>query len=161
MSEADAQRQLAGALGRIPSGLFIVTASHEGQESGMLASWVQQCAFDPPHVTLAIKRGRPLGAWLAAGIDFVVNVLDDSQTDMVAHFGRGFSPPEPAFDGVEVDRASERPPVLREALAYLVCRVAGSQSVGDHELIVARVIGGRVLNEGHPMVHVRKSGFHY
>ena len=31
------------ALGRIPSGLFVLTLRHGGRETGMLASWVQQC----------------------------------------------------------------------------------------------------------------------
>jgi flavin reductase (DIM6/NTAB) family NADH-FMN oxidoreductase RutF len=161
MNELDPQRQLAAALGRIPSGLFIVTSSHQGQETGMLASWVQQCAFDPPHLSLALKRGRPLHKWLTEGAAFVVNVLDDTQTDMVAHFGRGFSPEQPAFEGLEVERSGERPPVLKDALAYLECRMVGHLMVGDHDVFLGQIVGGRVLNEGHPMVHVRKSGLHY
>jgi flavin reductase (DIM6/NTAB) family NADH-FMN oxidoreductase RutF len=161
MNEADPHRQLAAALGRIPSGLFIVTSRHQGLETGMLASWVQQCAFDPPHLSLAVKRGRPLNAWLAEGAGFVVNILDDSQTDMVAHFGRGFSPTEPAFEGVAVERSQDGAPVLSEALAYLECRVAGHHTVGDHDLFLGRIVSGRVLNDGHPMIHVRKSGWHY
>jgi flavin reductase (DIM6/NTAB) family NADH-FMN oxidoreductase RutF len=161
MSDPDPQRQLAAALGRIPSGLFIITSSHQGQETGMLASWVQQCAFDPPHLSLVVKRGRPVHTWLGEGAAFVVNILDDGQTDMVAHFGRGFSLAEPAFEGLEVERSDGRPPVLLEALAYLECRVAGHLTVGDHDLFIGRIVGGRVLNEGHPMVHVRKSGMHY
>ena len=31
----------------------------------------------------------------------------------------------------------------------------------DHELILARVTGGRLLGEGQPMVHIRKSAMHY
>jgi flavin reductase (DIM6/NTAB) family NADH-FMN oxidoreductase RutF len=52
-------------------------------------------------------------------------------------------------------------PVLSEALAYLECRVTGRFPAGDHDLVLGRVVGGRLLDEGHPMVHIRKSGFHY
>ena len=31
----------------------------------------------------------------------------------------------------------------------------------DHDLIIAKVSAGRVLGEGHPMIHIRKSGMHY
>lgn len=161
MSDGDPQRQLSAALGRIPSGLFIVTSAYQGVETGMLASWVQQCAFEPPCVSLAIKRGRPIHTWLLAGAGFVVNILDDGQTDMVAHFGRGFSPEQPAFEGLEVERSPGELPVLREALAYLECQVISHHTVGDHDLILGRVVSGRVLNDGHPMTHVRKSGTHY
>ena len=49
---------LAAALGRIPSGLFVLTVRHGGRELGMLASWVQQCSFEPPQISLAINKER-------------------------------------------------------------------------------------------------------
>ncbi len=161
MKETDPQKQLAAALGRVPSGVFIVTVRHGDAETGMLASWVQQCAFNPPCVSLAIKQGRPVGPWLQPGAVLTVNVLDDSQTDLLIHFGKGFALDQPAFDGLEVERRPDAAPVLMESLAYLDCRVTARYPVADHELIVGEVIGGRLLGEGHPMVHIRKSGMHY
>ncbi len=157
----ETQKQTLAALGRIPSGLFVLTARHNGQETGMLASWVQQCSFDPPQVTVAVKRGRGLLDWLTDGASFTLNILDDSQTDMIAHFGKGFTLTETAFDGLDIDRPNGAAPVLIETLAYLVCQVTGRFPVADHEILLARVVSGRVLGEGHPMVHVRKSGGHY
>ena len=159
MNEPD--RQLAAALGRIPSGLFILTARRGEAESGMLTSWVQQCAFQPPHISVALKRDRPIGVWLTKESAFTLNILDDSQTDMIAHFGRGFALDEPAFEGLEVERPESGGPVLQEALGYLECRVIDRYPVCDHELFLAEVVAGRLLSEGQPMVHTRKSGFHY
>ncbi|HXG12400.1 MAG TPA: flavin reductase family protein [Gemmataceae bacterium] len=161
MNDREPQKQLAAALGRIPSGLFVVTVRRGGAETGMLASWVQQCSFEPPQISLAIKRGREIAAWLTEDAPFVVNILDESQTDMLIHFGRGFRLDEPAFTGLAVERAASGAPVLSEALAYLDCRVVSRCAAGDHDLYIGRVIAGRMLGEGHPMVHVRKSGFHY
>ena len=31
----------------------------------------------------------------------------------------------------------------------------------ETDKLLAQVVGGRLLSEGQPMVHVRKSGFHY
>jgi flavin reductase (DIM6/NTAB) family NADH-FMN oxidoreductase RutF len=161
MSEADRARSWAAALGRVPSGMFVVTARRGDDETGMLASWVQQCSFDPPQVTLAVRRGRWLAGWLAEGAALVVNVLDDTQTDMIVHFGRGFAPGEAAFEGLEVERSESGTAVLSEALAFLECRVQASVPAGDHDLLIARVVGGRVLNDGHAMIHVRRNGLHY
>jgi flavin reductase (DIM6/NTAB) family NADH-FMN oxidoreductase RutF len=157
----EAEKQLASALGRIPSGLFIVTARRDGLETGMLASWIQQCSFVPPMLNLAVKQGRDLADWLTEGAAFTVNVLERDQTDMIAHFGRGFAQGEPAFEGLEVQRPGEGGPVLSEALAYLECRVTGTCPTGDHLLIVARIERGRMLNDGQPLIHVRKNGLHY
>jgi flavin reductase (DIM6/NTAB) family NADH-FMN oxidoreductase RutF len=152
---------LASALGRIPSGLFILTLRQGAEETGMLVSWVQQCSFKPPRLSVALQQGRQVNNALVEGSVFVLNILDDTQTDMIAHFGKGFDPGQPAFEDLEVDRASAPAPVLSEALAFLECGVVSRWSAGDHDLIVAEVRAGQVLGEGHPMVHVRKSGFHY
>jgi flavin reductase (DIM6/NTAB) family NADH-FMN oxidoreductase RutF len=127
----------------------------------MLTSWVQQCSFNPPLVSVAIKRDRPIANWLTPGTEFTLNILDHTQTDMVAHFGRGFDLGQPAFEDLEIERPAGVAPVLQEAVAYLVCRVTGCHQFGDHDLFLGEVIGGRVLGEGPPMVHVRKSGAHY
>ena len=42
MSEAERVKPWAAALGRIPSGLFVVTACRGDDATGMLASWVQR-----------------------------------------------------------------------------------------------------------------------
>ena len=161
MSESDRGKPWAGALGRVPSGLFVVTARSGEQETGMLASWVQQCSFDPPQISLAVKPGRHASDLLTAKAAFVVNILAAGQTDLLKHFGKGFGPDEPAFDGLEVRRDGDAAPVLLAAHAYLDCRVVGRFPAGDHVLVLGRVVGGEVLHEGKPATHVRRSGAHY
>jgi flavin reductase (DIM6/NTAB) family NADH-FMN oxidoreductase RutF len=158
---SDADKQWVAALGRIPSGLFILTARRGTQETGMLASWVQQCSFEPPLVMVAIRRGRVLEAWLHPGDHFVLNILDDSQTDMIVYFGRGIPPGENVFASLSLERTPDGTAVLNESLAFLECTVEAIHPCGDHEIMVGRVTGGRMLGEGHPMIHIRKSGLHY
>jgi flavin reductase (DIM6/NTAB) family NADH-FMN oxidoreductase RutF len=149
------------ALGRIPSGIFILTCRNGRAETGLLSSWVQQCGFAPPLISVAVRGDRFLADWLADGAGFTLNILDDSQTDMIVHFGKGFQADEDAFARLEVNRDESVAPVLEEALAYLTCRVEARYTPGDHVLIIGRVVGGRMLNDGHPMVHIRKNGLHY
>jgi flavin reductase (DIM6/NTAB) family NADH-FMN oxidoreductase RutF len=152
---------LAAALGRIPSGLFVLTARHGDHETGMLASWVQQCSFDPPRVSVAVRKGRYVLDWLTDEAAFVVNVIPEDGKPLIAHFGKGFEPGEPAFAGRPVSRDGDGPPVLLESHAYLLCRVCERFDAGDHVLVVGRVEGGVVLNPGTPAVHVRKNGLKY
>jgi flavin reductase (DIM6/NTAB) family NADH-FMN oxidoreductase RutF len=159
--KGDGVKELAAAVGRIPSGLFIVTARNGSAETGFLASWVQQCSFEPFQLSVAVKVGRSVADWLTPDAPFVVNILEEDQTDLLVHFGKGFAPTDPAFNGLDVDPSTAGAPVLRDALAYLDCRVSGRCKTGDHELFIGRVVGGRVLAEGRPMVHVRKNGAHY
>jgi len=149
------------ALGRIPSGLFILTARHGDQETGMLASWVQQCSFDPPRVSAAFARDRWSLSWLTPGAVFTVNVIPEGEKGLIAHFGKGFGPGESAFSGLDVIREAGMAPVLSAAHAYLACEVAARHEVGDHVLVIGTVMSGAVLSAARPATHVRKSGGRY
>jgi flavin reductase (DIM6/NTAB) family NADH-FMN oxidoreductase RutF len=127
----------------------------------MLASWVQQCSFDPPQISLALKSDRDLARWLTQDVGFTLNILDHTQTDMIAHFGRGFKAGEEAFAELEIDHLDQAGPVLVEGVAFLECRVVARHPAGDHDLVIGRVVRGQLLSEGEPMVHVRRSGMHY
>jgi flavin reductase (DIM6/NTAB) family NADH-FMN oxidoreductase RutF len=138
-----------------------VTARQGDQATGMLASWVQQCSFEPPQLTVCVKPHRNIADWLTEGAAFVVNVLGAGQKALIGHFARGFDVGEPAFTGLEVEATAEGVPVLAAALAWLDCRVAGRFEGGDHEVVVGRVVGGGLRADGAPYVHVRKNGLNY
>ena len=56
------KQTIGKALGRVPSGVYILTTHHEGQPLAMMASWVQQASFEPPTVGVAVAKDRPLAA---------------------------------------------------------------------------------------------------
>lgn len=157
----ETEKSLAAALGRVPSGLFVLTFRRGGHETAMLGSWVQQCSFEPPQVVLAVNESRWVLDWLKDDAPVTVNVLGEGQKDLLSHFGKGFDEGQEAFAGVAVERPPGGAPLLTAAHAYLDCRVAARHRAGDHVLVVARVVGGRVLHEGRPGVHIRRSGSHY
>lgn len=162
MTDGPTADAAVAALGRVPSGLFVITARHGEQETGMLASWVQQCSFDPPRVSAAFAKDRWVLDWLTTGAALTVNVLAEGQKQLVAHFGKGFGPGEAAFEGVDVIREQDTAPVLKDAHAYLACRVEHKFDGGDHVLVVATVTAGAVLTQdARPATHVRRSGKHY
>src|SRR5688572_13538584 len=99
MNEAAISDGALAALGRVPSGLFIVTVRHGRRETGMLASWVQQCSFDPPQVSAAFAKDRWVLDWLTDDAALTVNVIGEGEKKLVAHFGKGFTPDAPAFEG--------------------------------------------------------------
>jgi flavin reductase (DIM6/NTAB) family NADH-FMN oxidoreductase RutF len=161
MHSNDPQKQLASALGRLPSGLFIVTLARDGLETGMLASWVQQCSFRPPMISFAVQRGRAIADLLPRDAVFTLNILEAAQTDMIAHFGKGFSLQDNAFAEIDLEREPPYGPVLTESHAYMHGKILERVMTGDHELFLAEVTAGGLLDDGQPMVHIRKNGLHY
>lgn len=161
MQTADPHKSLAAALGRVPSGIFILTLARDGIETGMLASWVQQCSFQPPLVTFAVQRGRAIANLLPKDAVLTLNILESAQTDMIAHFGKGFALTDDAFQEIDIRRAEPHGPILTEAHACLFVRVVSCMPTGDHDLYIGEVTAGTLLEEGQPMVHIRKNGMHY
>ncbi|QDU60085.1 Putative diflavin flavoprotein A 3 [Planctomycetes bacterium Pan216] len=154
---------LASALGRIPSGLFILTARRGEETTGMLASWVMQASFEPPCVTVVLGKDRPVTQWFHEGnVQATINILPEDCREMLSHFGKGFAPDEDAFAGVEVLPVDSDAPVLAKALAYLTGTVReGSIDCGDHEVFSIALDGGATLGDTKPYVHLRKNGLSY
>lgn len=163
----------AAALGRIPSGLFIVTwravdaaAASGGVDRGMLASWVMQGGFEPPMVTLAIAPDRDLVAAIDQCLPFVVNVLGESQRPLLARFGRPPAPGQDPFAGLDLDRTPSGAVALAGAAAWLECRAVsqtggGGGAAGDHCIILSRVVAAGAAPERQPLVHLRRNGLRY
>ncbi|MGI9456665.1 MAG: flavin reductase family protein [Aeoliella sp.] len=148
-------------LGRVPSGIYILTAGTGARSTGMLASWVMQAGFEPPMLSVAVKQERYVAAWLTEGQPFVLNLVGEGQGPFLKHFGKGFEPGEPAFEGVETNLCPTGVPLLTAALGHLECEPAGHVDSGDHRVFLARVVRGRLASDAAPMVHVRKSGSRY
>lgn len=148
-------------LGRLPSGVFILTARNGAQETGMLSSWVMQAGFKPPMLTAAVQRERYLVEWLQTGEPFVLNQLAAGQKSLLRHFAKGFAPDEPAFENLQYERTDSGVPILAGVVGYLECVPKSHLDSGDHRVFLAEIINGRLAEDAEPMVHVRKSGLHY
>jgi flavin reductase (DIM6/NTAB) family NADH-FMN oxidoreductase RutF len=153
---------LSQALGRIPSGLYILTVRQGGHATGMLASWVQQAGFDPPMLTVAIGLQRYVGDWIASSGRFTLNQVPTGGKALIRHFGRGFAADAPAFEGIALRSLDGFGVVLDGAVACLEAEVHGEIRGGDHRVFLARVVNGALLDDPRePLVHVRHNGFHY
>jgi 3-hydroxy-9,10-secoandrosta-1,3,5(10)-triene-9,17-dione monooxygenase reductase component len=158
----DRRRESLGqALGMIPSGIFVVTTARDSVRAAYVGSWIQQAAFEPPSITIAMNQQRPLLTLLEPGRGVGVNILGRRQAPLYARFERGFSLDEDPFVGVEIVTAVTGAPLLREALAYLDCRIRTMVEAGDHRVILAEVLAGVVRQPGEPMIYTRRSGFTY
>lgn len=159
----DSERESIGkALGRIPSGLFILTARHEDRAGGMLASWVQQVCFEPAMVVVAIRKGRPIMPLISESRKFGLCQIGTEDKTLMRKFAAGSEEGEDPFLGMDlVDTNSARVPLLKQALAYMECEVACHMDVeGDHDLFVGKILRG-AYQGGEPRVHLRENGFSY
>ena len=158
----DLRQTVGKALGRIPSGVFIVTSSHGGESTAMMASWVQQASFDPPAISIAVAKERAIVELIKASKLLALSVIPQGDTTLMKKYARGIKPGEDAFAGIDVFHTPAGVPVMKHALAWLEGRVISTCDFGgDHELLIAQVTHGGVLQAGEAFTHQRGSGFHY
>jgi flavorubredoxin/flavin reductase (DIM6/NTAB) family NADH-FMN oxidoreductase RutF len=151
------------ALGRISSGLYIVTTKKGDISGAMLASWVSQASLQPLGFTIAVAKDRAIDNLLQIGDRFVLNVLEEGNyQELKKHFLKRLPPGADRFAGVRTQTAKNGSPILTDALAYMECEVVSSLECTDHWILYCTVQDGRVSNpEGLTAVRHRKVGNYY
>lgn len=152
---------LAAAIGKIPSGLFIVTAVLDGKKEGYLGSWIQQVSFSPLLLQIAIRPGRPCYQAIKAHGRFCIHIVGQKNGGLMKPFWNPDSVPD-AFAGLEWSATPRGNILLGGAMAAIECEARSAFSPGDHELVFAEAVEGYILQpEDKPLTHVRKSGLVY
>jgi len=151
------------ALGRISSGMYIITAQKGDIKSAMLASWVNQASFQPLGVTIAVAKDRAIESLMQVNDNFVLNILEEGNYHgLMRQFLKRFKPGDDRFAGVKTQPATNGSPILTEALAYLECKVVSRMECSDHWIVYATVDTGRVSKpDALTAVHHRKVGNYY
>ncbi len=157
--DADLQK----ALGRISSGLYIITATKGDVRSAMLASWITQASFEPLGFTVAVAKDRAIESLMQVGDTFVLNILEEgNHLPLMKHFLKRFAPGADRFAGVRTRPADNSSPILADALAYLECEVASRLELNDHWLVYCTVDNGKVSKEeALTAIHHRRVGNYY
>ena len=129
----------------------------------MVASWVSQATFNPPGLTVAVAKERAIESLLPIGSNFVLNILEEGKhLELMKHFLKPFSPGEDRFTNIEWEETENGSVLLKNALAYLECKVDNRMESGDHWVLYAIATSGKLLQaDGVTAVHYRKSGSHY
>jgi flavin reductase (DIM6/NTAB) family NADH-FMN oxidoreductase RutF len=152
---------ISRALGRIPSGLYIVTTLGNRGPSGFLGSFVMQTGFEPPTVCVAIGKSRPHLSEVKKCGHFALSILDPKSRGLMAPFVRKPEEGASPFDGLALAKTPHGLSVLSESLAWIECRVSGEHATGDHVVVFGEVTAAELLREGEPSTHVRKNGLSY
>jgi flavin reductase (DIM6/NTAB) family NADH-FMN oxidoreductase RutF len=152
--------KIGPALGRVASGVFIVTVGADDKKDGMMASWISQAGFEPPSLVVAVNKSRPIMNSLEVGHTFIVNVLSKRNMDIFKAFAKPHN--EGKFEGIALlDHVAEGP-VFKDVVSYMVAKVKSVTDASDHVLVLGEIVDGALLNgDDEPMVHLRRDGFQY
>ena len=107
-----------------------------------------QVSFEPLLLALSINPNNASYPVLHSGGSFTVNVLKQGQLELVRRFGTQSGRDHDKLAGLRWSPGRHGAPILEQALAYFDCELRDTLRGGDHELVVGRVIDGRILAPG-------------
>ncbi|MEU6030014.1 flavin reductase family protein [Streptomyces tauricus] len=145
------------AVWRSAAGVAVLTCGPAERAHGVTVSTLCVASLRPPMVSVALRQGsRGLATLLSSG-RFAANALSDGQAPLARRFARsdradGWDLPDAT--GLWDGRSACGAPLLRDAVGWLECRVERTVPVGDHELVLARVLTSRA-GTGSPLLNTR------
>ena len=131
---------------RITLGVYAVGVTDGQRRDAFTAAWVMQASFDPLILAISINPGNASYELLHATGSFTINVLKQNQLDLARRLGTRSGRDEDKLAGIRSHPGRFGSPILEEALAYFECELMGRTRAGDHELVLGRVVDGKILD---------------
>jgi flavin reductase len=132
-----------GGLHRLVSPVTVLTVAHRSRTYGTTVSTVSQVSHRPLLLGAGLHAGAVFAALAQAEGRFSVSVLDGRQGTIARRFGDdpGSHDGLTQFAGVawHPDPYSAAP-LIDGALAHYACRLSACFAVGDHEVLLGRVV---------------------
>jgi flavin reductase (DIM6/NTAB) family NADH-FMN oxidoreductase RutF len=141
-----------------PAGVCVVGANAHGDRIAATVGSLVSLSLEPPLVGISIGRDLALHELLRSAGAFGVSILRGDQSDVASHFARG-APPIVLWQDVATRDGLTGAPLLKDALAWIECRVWAEYAAGDHTFVVGEVVA---LDEGEagPGLVYREHGYH-
>jgi len=136
-------------MGRLATGVSVITTRSGSTPIGMTASAVSALSLDPVQLLVCIGNHLYTRTAIAEHGRFAVNVLGEDSEPLARNFAVSKAD---KFAGVEtID--DHGVPVLRDAIAAVVCDVAEALPGGDHTIFVGDVRHCSHRADSRPLLH--------
>lgn len=143
---------LRALMRRFPAGVAVVGVDLGGERLGLTVGTLIPLSLSPPLVGFAVRRQAALHELLRAAGAFGISLLAADQAPVAQHFARGV-PPIALWEGVAV-RDEPGPPLLEEALGWLIGRVVDEVAAGEDTFFVGAVDSVEEGSPARPLLYV-------
>ncbi len=139
-------------LGHFPTGVTVIAGMDGEDPVGLAVGSFFSLSLDPALVGFCVDRSSGSWARMSGSGSFCVNVLGAHQEDVCRVFAMSG---EDKFSGIGWKPAESGSPLLDGVLAWIDCALEDTHDGGDHHIVVGRVLGLGVADEGEPLVFYR------
>lgn len=149
---------------RLSSGLYLLSSTSGGKDSGCIVNTVLQVTSQPAQLSVTVNKDNFTQQIIAeSGVFSAVALNEQADMGLIGEFGFKTSREVDKFDSFPTKRDGNGVPyVAQKGAARFSCKVVGSLDVGTHVIFVGQVQEAEVL-EGDPMTYayyqqVKKGG---
>lgn len=136
----------------LTNGVYIVTSRAEERYGGATVTWVSQASFRPPLLMAAIRKDSNVYQCLLVSRFAALHVLSADQQDVAQKFFTPTSVSDGRMNGEPFLEGKTTVPVLKNARAYVECRVVRIiDDVGDHAVVIMEVLEAECRHSVDPM----------
>ena len=140
-------------------GVYILSSVNEGEYCVSTITWASQASFEPPMISVCIKRNSASYEIVKKRGEFILHLLGDNQKELASTFFKSTIFENEKLNGQEFSLESNLP-LLKDIPAYIQCKVVEILENGDHPLFLAEVVDAKINNDSNPL-ELRKTGWTY
>ena len=140
-------------------GVYILSSVNEGEYCVSTITWVSQASFEPPMISVCIKRNSSSYEIVKKRGEFILHLLGNNQKDLASTFFKPTVFENEKLNGQEFSLGNNLP-LLKDIPAYIQCKVIEILENGDHPLFLAEVVDAKINNDSDPL-ELRKTGWTY
>jgi len=140
-------------------GVYILSSVNEGEYCVSTITWASQASFEPPMISVCIKRNSASYEIVKKRGEFILHLLGDNQKELASTFFKPTIFENDKLNGQEFSLANNLP-LLKDIPAYIQCKVVEILENGDHPLFLAEVVDAKINNDSDPL-ELRKTGWTY
>jgi flavin reductase (DIM6/NTAB) family NADH-FMN oxidoreductase RutF len=153
---------------------LVTCCNAEGESNIITIAWLIPVSVNPPLLGLSIRNTRYSYKLIKTTGEFVINIAPSDLAQEALYCG--------TRSGSQVNKFSDtgltpiaaqnvRPPIIKECMAYVECRLKQDLEIGDHNLFIAEVLAAYVkpntlgddslydLSRVQPLLHLGRQRF--
>jgi flavin reductase (DIM6/NTAB) family NADH-FMN oxidoreductase RutF len=138
------------ALNRIPYGFYSLTSRFEDDTNAMVFNWFSQVSFSPRLVAVGLAKKAYTYEMINKSGVFAVNIFNKEDQETLTLYSKSRAKrPDKMENAVFTAGPETGCPVLKDAAAYLECKVVQMVDAGgDHDILIGEVINAGILKPG-------------
>jgi len=144
------------ALASWASGVSVVTTRLGDLVYGLTVSSFTSLSMEPPLVLVCLANTNRMPGMIRESRRFAISLLSSEQNAASTYFARSGREPTSGFPEIGEERTNAGMPAVKDAAAFLCCDLFNEMVVGDHTIIVGRVVEAVARHDREPLLYYRR-----